>query len=355
MHLWVRAECRETERRVALLPEQAARLVAKGVNVTVERSDVRIIPIEGYEAAGCKITSAGGWENAPEDAFVLGLKELPDDGSPLRHKHIMFGHAFKHQPAGKNLLKRFAVGGGELLDLEYLVDEAGKRVAAFGYWAGFAGAAVSIMGWLRQKELIGDTHLSALPHSMEMIEPLRSAIMSMTRQRPSVLIIGALGRVGTGAREACEALGLQVTLWDQKETAQGGPFHEIFEHDILLNCILARSGCRVFVPEDAKAMPRSLSMIGDIACDPESDFSPIKVYNRVTTWDDPYFRASEDPVLEVMAIDNLPSLLPLESSEDFSEQLFPFLLGLCGLGTQEDATVWERARQTFVLHVPRIQ
>ena len=53
----------------------------------------------------------------------------------------MFGHAYKGQPDGQKLLSRFAAGGGILYDLEYLTDETGRRVAAFGYWAGFAGAA----------------------------------------------------------------------------------------------------------------------------------------------------------------------------------------------------------------------
>jgi saccharopine dehydrogenase (NAD+, L-lysine-forming) len=63
----------------------------------------------------------------------------------------MFGHAFKGQHAGKALLARFRAGGGTLYDLEYLVDEAGRRLAAFGYWAGYAGAAVTLKAWAAQR------------------------------------------------------------------------------------------------------------------------------------------------------------------------------------------------------------
>jgi saccharopine dehydrogenase (NAD+, L-lysine-forming) len=66
--------------------------------------------------------------------------------------------------------------------------------------------------------------------------------------RPRVLIIGALGRVGTGAGDLCDALGLAVTSWDMAETAHGGPFPEVLEHEIFLNCILATPGVPVFVP-----------------------------------------------------------------------------------------------------------
>ena len=36
----------------------------------------------------------------------------------------MFGHAFKGQPSGQVLLRRFRTGGGRLYDLEYLLDDA---------------------------------------------------------------------------------------------------------------------------------------------------------------------------------------------------------------------------------------
>ena len=54
-HLWVRAETRENEERVGLTPEGAAKLRAKGMKITIEKSDQRRIPITGYADAGCDI------------------------------------------------------------------------------------------------------------------------------------------------------------------------------------------------------------------------------------------------------------------------------------------------------------
>lgn len=51
--------------------------------------------IEGYVAVGCAIADQGAWVDAPDDAIISWLKELPEDRTPLRHKHIMFGHAYK--------------------------------------------------------------------------------------------------------------------------------------------------------------------------------------------------------------------------------------------------------------------
>ena len=323
-----------------MTPDGAAELLAAGYTVTVEESEQRAIPIDGYRAAGCAIAKEGAWTDAPRNAIIFGLKELPDDGTPLPHRHIMFGHAYKEQAAGRVLLDRFKAGGGALYDLEYLVDDAGRRVAAFGYWAGYAGAAVSLIALMAQKE----GGIAGPVSTFESAEAMRNDLaMHLGSDAPTALIIGALGRVGTGAADLYEALGLPVTKWDMAETASGGPFPEVLEHDIFLNCILAREGTPVFVPASAKTDMRQLSVIGDIACDPQSDFSPIKVYNLETTWAAPALRVHDAPPLDVTAIDNLPSLLPVESSEDFAGQLLPHLGALNAL----DKGVWLRAKQMF--------
>ncbi|WP_170439193.1 saccharopine dehydrogenase [Ruegeria arenilitoris] len=349
-HLWVRAEQRPNEERAGLTPDGAAQLIAAGIRVTVEESHVRAIPIDGYSAAGCEIAPENSWPEAPLDAVIFGLKELPEDGTPLPHRHIMFGHAFKGQHSGRKLLERFKVGGGTLYDLEYLVDENGRRVAAFGYWAGYAGAAVTLKTWAAQQrgEICGP--VGVYPGKDALNAELLAELDATGAPRPRAIVIGALGRVGTGASDLCEAMGVDVTKWDMAETAQGGPFPEILEHDIFLNCIFARPGTPVFVPREALNAPRKLTAIGDVACDPDSDYNPVPVYDRATTWEEPALRVATDPVLDVMAIDNLPSMLPVESSEDYAAQLLPSLLTLTDL----TSGVWARAEDTFKSHIERI-
>jgi saccharopine dehydrogenase (NAD+, L-lysine-forming) len=241
-------------------------------------------------------------------------------------------------------LKRFKAGGGTLYDLEYLVDDRGRRVAAFGYWAGYAGAALSLKCWAAQQR--GDIAgpVSKYPSKTALLADLGTQYATLGR--PRAIIIGALGRVGTGAADLCEAMGVSLTKWDMAETASGGPFPQVLEHEIFLNCILARPGCPVFVPASAKSDARALTVIGDIACDPTSDFSPIKVYDRATDWQAPALRVAEHPPLDVTAIDNLPSLLPVESSEDYAAQLLGSLVTLGDL----KAGVWGRAEAEFVRH-----
>jgi len=345
-HLWVRAEQRPHEERVGLTPEGAKALIDAGIRVTVEESSVRAIGIEGYKDAGAEIAPENSWPDAPSDAIIFGLKELPEDGTPLPHRHIMFGHAYKGQHSGKELLRRFNAGGGTLYDLEYLVDDTGRRVAAFGYWAGFAGAAVAMRCWAAQArgEICGPVGVFHSSHEMvgDLIDDLRNSGASI----PTAIVIGALGRVGTGASELLEAIGAPVTQWDMEETAHGGPFPELLAHDIFINCIFARPGTPVFVPKSALNSERNLSVIGDVSCDPDSDYNPVPVYDRATDWDAPALRVATDPVLDVTAIDNLPSMLPVESSQDYAVQLLPTLLTLDNL----DSGVWARALNDFKTH-----
>ena len=99
-------------------------------------------------------------------------------------------------------------------------------------------------------------------------------------------MIGALGRVGTGASDLCEHLNIPVTKWDMAETAHGGHFLR-FWITRSFSIAFGAPGTPVFVPKSALTAERNLSVIGDIACDPDSDYNPIPVYNQATSWAQP--------------------------------------------------------------------
>lgn len=351
-HIWIRCETRTGERRTGITPEGVRALIAAGHRVTVEDFDARAIPLADYVAAGAQTAEAGSWPQAPREAIIFGLKELPEDGSPLIHRHIMFGHAFKGQADGPALLRRFRDGGGALYDLEYLTDEDGRRLAAFGYWAGFAGAAMGVRVWAHQQRnsTPGPTEVTPYANRAALIEALAAELDGLPTP-PAMIVIGALGRVGSGASALAEALHLPLTKWDMAETAHGGPFPEILDHEIFVNCILASPGVPVFVPPSAKTAHRRLRVIADVSCDPSSDYNPIPIYDAANSFADPVTRVHEDPPLDVTAIDNLPSMLPRESSEDYAAQLLPTLLTLDTI----DAGAWGRARAIFDDHIARLE
>ena len=342
-HLWIRAEQRANEKRVGVTPKGAAFLIANGFKVTIEYSNSRIIPIDSYRDAGCSIARENSWPQAPSNAVIFGLKELEDDVKSLHHKHIMFGHAFKGQQSGKLLLKRFKADGGTLYDIEYLTNKVGKRIAAFGYWAGFAGAAVSLKVWLSQQKNLQSGSVMDYVDKKSLIDELKLDVTLLGSKTPNLIVIGALGRVGTGASDLCKTLGIKVTKWDMNETNDGGPFPEILKHNIFLNCILANKNTPIFFSKSDILKSRRLSVIGDISCDPDSDYNPIPIYTSATSWKKPSLTIHNDPPLSVMAIDNLPSLLPKESSIDFSSQLLPYLKKLDNL----NAGIWKKAERIF--------
>ena len=112
------------------------------------------------------------------------------------------------------MLSRFPRGGGTLLDLEFLQDESGRRVAAFGFHAGFAGAALAVQTWAWQLTHPKDPLLpgvSSYANEGLLLEEIRSALKKGEKKAgrpPRVLVIGALGRCGNGAVELCQKVGI---------------------------------------------------------------------------------------------------------------------------------------------------
>lgn len=48
---------------------------------------------------------------------------------PLKHVHVQFAHCYKQQRGWEKVLGRFVRGNGVLLDLEFLTESNGRRVA----------------------------------------------------------------------------------------------------------------------------------------------------------------------------------------------------------------------------------
>ncbi len=336
--LWMRHEIRAGERRAPLVPQDARRLVAAGVPLTVEDSPQRVFPLSAYVAAGCRPAAAHAWTAAPRDTVVLGLKELPPEPAGLVHRHIMFGHAYKGQPGGARLLERFAAGGGALLDLEELTDARGRRLAAFGYWAGYAGAALAVLHARgRLPSPLAPTTRNALDAALarQAGDPALGAV-----------VLGALGRCGRGARDALAAAGIDPACWDLPETRRLDR-RALLGHDLLVNAVLSTVPATPFLlPRDLDAPHRRLSLVCDVTCDVGSECNMLPVYDRVTDWEHPVRRLRQAPPLDLIAIDNLPSLLPEEASTAFSAALLPQLLALAA-GLADPASPWQRCLDRF--------
>ena len=215
------------------------------------------------------------------------------------HPHIHFGHCFKGQQGWEQYLSRFVRGEGVLYDLEFLT-EAGRRVSAFGYHAGYAGMAVSLLAWSAQVQnptaLLPP--LSTSYNSEEsLLEDIRAALsagrLHNSSNYPRILIIGALGRCGKGAINACLASGIpesNISEWDMAETDAGGPFDEILEADIFVNCIYLSAKIPPFVTLESLSKPgRKLRVICDVSCDLSELHRELSFNHYLFPFPKPYF------------------------------------------------------------------
>lgn len=344
--IWLRNEVKKNEQRTALTPKNAAKLIEAGHQVIVEKSSDRIFKEDDYRHAGCMIVDTNTWkESNLENCYILGLKELPLNKEPLSHKHIYFAHIYKGQADSPEVFSQYRQGGGTLFDLEHLLNPKSARIAAFGYWAGYIGAAISVQAYCHQMKHLASPKLKHYTNKSDWITILSDDLKDLPP--PSTIIIGSLGRVGSGAQALLNELGLQQqTLWDYQETKSGGPFKAIIEHDIFINAVLMTHKIAPFIDMALVKSNPKLKIIGDVSCDPNSELNPIPIYNQHTTWDNTTLDISESPTpLSIIAIDNLPSALPRESSEDFSDQLLPHLLDLCNEG--EQSYTWQTAKSIF--------
>ncbi|KAI9829972.1 MAG: Saccharopine dehydrogenase [Phylliscum demangeonii] len=400
----LRSESKPLERRSALTPATTRALVEAGYQVHVERSTWRIFDDDEFADAGAELVAEGSWTSASPDTIILGLKELPDhDHCPLMHTHVQFAHCYKRQAGWQAVLGRFVRGRGTLLDLEFLTDDGGRRVAAFGYHAGFAGAALALMAWAWQIEHDEDDDEppAAMPGVQsydreellvaEVAARVEAAVAVLgrrekeekggTQRQPRVLVMGALGRCGRGAVDFCARIGLppaHVLQWDMAETrARPGPYPEIMQSDVFINCIYLTSPIPPFIDRPSLRAaaaaaaatasstdpdPLRLRVVCDVSCDTTNVHNPLPIYSVNTTFDRPTVPVRDLvpagdgsaagpgpwPALSVISIDHLPSLLPREASLAFSDALLPSLLLL---RERQTAPVWTRAASLFAQQV----
>ena len=106
------------------------------------------------------------------------------------------------------MLARFYKGGGSLYDLEFLTDAQGRRVAAFGFHAGFAGAAAGALAHAAQKNGKTLGLLEPYPNEAAMVQDVRQKLGG-SGKGIRALVIGALGRCGRGAVDLFRKIGME--------------------------------------------------------------------------------------------------------------------------------------------------
>ena len=104
-------------------------------------------------------------------------------------------------------MSRFSRGGGTLYDLEFLEDDNKRRVAAFGFHAGFAGAAAGALALASQRQGKKLDQLKPYPNEDAMVSAVKDSLGG-DGKGVKALVIGALGRCGRGAVDLFRKIGL---------------------------------------------------------------------------------------------------------------------------------------------------
>tara|TARA_Y100000748_G_scaffold131200_1_gene110087 strand:- start:201 stop:1394 length:1194 start_codon:yes stop_codon:yes gene_type:complete len=347
--------------RAPLSPKQSKEVKKKpGFNIEVQSSTIRCFSDEEYVREGIKIV-----KNLNNSEFIFGIKEADEKKLKKNKTYFMFSHTIKKQPHNRDLLLKILRKKIRLIDYECLKKE-GKRIVAFGKYAGIAGAYNSLMAYGKKFKLFKLRRLSEFKNKKE--------LYLFSKDNPIIkkvktLIIGN-GRVAKGAVELLNYFGFQnVTIDEYKkdlnkrpvycilktrdylENISGDRFSKVDYYkypekyrsnflklkdktDILLNASYWDPRYpRIFEEKDVDNN-FSIKVIGDITCDINGS---IPLTKFASTIEKPFFdyciksRSIIKPfrkenTVTMMTIDNLPSELPRDSSNYFGKVLMRYLI-----------------------------
>lgn len=316
MDIVLRSEYRK-EHRTVITPSNAHKLIMNGCRVFVEKSADRIYQDQDYKDVGCDIVDQEYWRSTnPSTTLVIGLKELPSTITDITHTMTHFQHCLKGQDGSQEILNNFKKG--LLYDIEYFTDISGRRLLSFSKNAGFVGAALSLLKWISitQNTRFYENYKQTYTEQ-ELIDIISKQLINV---KPSIIIIGALGKCGEGALKLFNSVGIEcITKWDVNETKTPGPYKEILQHDILINTIMLSKDAlpNPFVTTELLEHNTNLKVIVDVSCDVYSKNNVLPINKQVTTLDTPFYEVFHD--IHFCAVDNLPSLIPKDASDQFSD------------------------------------
>jgi len=376
--LAVLAEARIDESRVPFSPTQISYLLNKFSNlkIIVQPSKRRCFKDKDYLDAGAQIT-----DNLSTADIIFGVKEV-DISTLIKDKtYLFFSHTSKvHHHIGqvikdkaiiykKELLKEVIKKNITLIDYENIRDVSGEgyRYLGFGRFAGIIGAYNTLNLYLKLN------NKQQLPRAFEInnYEQVKKLISKQNFNKLKILLTGS-GRASKGAIELLKHANIrQVSINDylnnkydeavfcnisakkhiERKDGKDSSYqnfivnpHEynfkvknyLFDTDIFI-------ACHYWDPKFPKLFSskqinefKNLKIIGDVTCDINGS---VPTTIRSTSISKPYYSINTDSMKEielgnkgiaVMAVDNLPSELPRDASEEFGNsvisEILPYLI-----------------------------
>ena len=312
----IRREYKINEFRTPLVPIDCKICIEYGIIVYVEKFEKRCISEKEYENAGCIIIDDFTKLDLPKNnTLIIGIKELDYENlNLLPWCHLYFTHIFKNQLGSEKIIEKLNEANSTIYDYEYFLNKKGKRIIAFGFWAGFIGTAIGLLQYYYKS--INQDICNLLPYPDAQILFEEVDYFRVFFRKINIGIIGPNGRCGRGTRFILERLGITNIQEYTRESDLGS----LTNHHILINCIkLSQNDNTILISDNTLPKFMNLSIIIDISCDINAKNNPIRLNYGATTFESPIYKINNK--LDIIAIDNLPSLLPKDSSEEFSGKL----------------------------------
>ena len=371
-------EARIDENRTPLTPNQIQTLTNKFPNlqVFVQPSKKRCFKDDDYSKAGAKIK-----EDISYSDIIFGVKEVEISALIENKTYLFFSHTSKVRKDinqatqdkaityKKDLLREVIKRKITLIDYENIREISGKgyRYLGFGRFAGIVGCynTLNLYIKLQQKR--------SLPRAFEInnYEKIKELISKQSFKKLKILVTGR-GRAAKGSLEVLEhanikqvslkdylnnkydnAVFCNITTSEYIERKDGGDF---FSQDFISNPHEYRSKIKKYLlntdmllashywdPKSPKLFTlseinefKNLKIVGDITCDINGS---VPTTIRPTSIAKPYYSIDKNSFQEislgnegiaVMAVDNLPSELSRDSSEEFGNsilsEVLPYLI-----------------------------
>lgn len=334
----IRKELKPNEFRTPIIPMDVNILIANGFNVFIEHSKNRCFSTEEYINNGAILISDDDiYKLDTNSTIILGLKELEQSNQEyFKFTHMYFSHTYKNQSGSKEILNLFKKNGGQIYDLEYITDNQNNRLVHFGYYAGFIGAFLGICQYVEKINNNNLVNLKPIFNINTNIIRIKN-IVKLYNSLINIAIIGPNGRCGKGASDLLNLLDLPYDKFERRDDK-----NNLCNYNIIINCIFLKTTDQIepFVDFDRITNFKNCIIV-DVSCDFNNDNNPIKIYDKSTSHENPVIRIND--CVDLIAIDNLPTLIPIESSKHFSNKLVELLINI----NDKNNDVWLRCINEF--------
>lgn len=349
--------------RVPLTPEQCAHIVRNfPVEVLVQPAPKRCYPDDNYLHFNVAMQ-----EDLSDCELLMGVKEVPIDQLIPHKTYCFFSHTIKKQAYNRKLLQAILEKNIRLVDYETMVDDSGKRLIAFGKFAGMVGAHNALLTYGKRTGLFD---LKPMHECLDYAEA--KSIYKKIQWPVGRIVLTGYGRVGQGTAEVLRDMGIRelspadylaksydemvftvLHSSDYIYRKDGLPFDSEYFYknpgahdcdfapyyrrsDIMINGIYwDNSAPPFFTLEEMQSPDFHIKVIADVTCD-IAPLSSIPATIKASTISNPIF--GFDPftgqetaphragVVDMMTIDNLPNEMPRDASKAFGAQFIRHIL-----------------------------